>query len=266
MTTSDARSGANFLTPGIAKLVWRELAYRERGALFDEERLWGNLLSSSALVFNLFAPLKLDLSLARKVLRAAFKLDVKTVAAVYFETSPGRGDERFIGDATALDVLIVYTDSKCASAFVGIEVKYAETTPANASPVKARLAEVAAASGLFRDASDPALHRPPLRQFFAEHSLCATMTKQKGGEFERGSFIVVLPALNAEIDGAVRTFRSHLSERSSDVLPFSCVSVESIIEAMASSGEKAISAAFHERYLDQRRLVDLIEGWAPPAA
>src|SRR3954462_12203616 len=63
------RSGANFLSPAVAALTRREVAYREVGALIREERLWTNLLSSEPLTFNLFGPLRLDLTLASRVLR-----------------------------------------------------------------------------------------------------------------------------------------------------------------------------------------------------
>src|SRR5436853_7896989 len=35
LTPEIARTGANFLTPEIAKLAWREAAYREYGAFID---------------------------------------------------------------------------------------------------------------------------------------------------------------------------------------------------------------------------------------
>ena len=50
------RGGGNFLTPEIAHTARREAAYREVGALIDQERLATNLLSSMPLAFNLLAP------------------------------------------------------------------------------------------------------------------------------------------------------------------------------------------------------------------
>src|ERR1700730_6565663 len=49
-------AGANFLSEKIAYSARRELAYRERGAMYEAERLACNLLSSMPLAFNLFAP------------------------------------------------------------------------------------------------------------------------------------------------------------------------------------------------------------------
>src|SRR4029453_2694301 len=63
------RAVANFLSPAVAALTRREVAYREVGAFIHEDRLWTNLLSSEPLTFNLFGPLRLDLTLASRVLR-----------------------------------------------------------------------------------------------------------------------------------------------------------------------------------------------------
>ncbi|WAV88894.1 hypothetical protein NB647_08435 [Oxalobacter aliiformigenes] len=54
LSMDSGKKGMNFLTPEIAKLVYREYVYQEIGALIDEERLWTNLLSSQPLCFNLF--------------------------------------------------------------------------------------------------------------------------------------------------------------------------------------------------------------------
>ena len=69
ITPAAGRAGANFLTPAVAALTRREVAYREVGAFINEDRLWTNLLSSQPLTFNLFGPLRLDLALASRVLR-----------------------------------------------------------------------------------------------------------------------------------------------------------------------------------------------------
>ena len=92
LTPEVARNGANFLTPEIAKLVRREAAYREYGAFIEEERLWGNLLSSQPLTFNLFGRAKLDRSLGSKLFRAVLPDFVALHETIRFETSPGRGD------------------------------------------------------------------------------------------------------------------------------------------------------------------------------
>src|SRR3954467_13070989 len=97
-----ARAGRNFLSPAVAAMVRREVAYREIGALIDEHRLYSNLLSSMPLAFNLFGPLRLDLGLATSVVQLLFPdLRDATVRAVWFEHSPGRGSPSLTADFTA---------------------------------------------------------------------------------------------------------------------------------------------------------------------
>src|ERR1700738_338474 len=86
LTPEVARTGANFLTPEIAKLAWREAAYREYGAFIDEERLWGNLLSSQPLAFNLFGRAKLHRAIGNKLFRALLPDLVATIESIHFET------------------------------------------------------------------------------------------------------------------------------------------------------------------------------------
>ena len=97
---------------------------REEGACYDEERLFGNALSSMPLVFNMFAPLAMDLKLASAVFRQLLPEFVHHVSAIRFETSPGRRDERFINDGTAFDLAVEVITPDGEPATIFIEVKY----------------------------------------------------------------------------------------------------------------------------------------------
>ena len=140
LTPAVAQRGFNFLTRDIAKLVRQEAAYREYGAMFDEERLWGNLLSSQPLVFNLFGPAKLDPAFGTRLFRALLPDFVAELQTIHFETSPGRGDERFTGDRTAFDLVAVITTPRGTPGVIGIEVKFVEfdelPRTANGQPVQ----------------------------------------------------------------------------------------------------------------------------------
>lgn len=264
LDSTAARAGFNYLNPAIAKLVRMEIAYREQGALIDEARAWENLLSSTALAFNLLAPLKLNPTLAKSIMKLLFSIDVKQVDGVFFETSPGRGNEAYTGDHTALDALIAYTGKDGKTGFVGIEVKYAESQPANATPVKARHMDMAGRSNLFIDATAPKLQQAPLRQFFAEHALCYSMVHERR-LFDRGQFIVIAPNQNAEIASAVEAYRLHLSAEQAQVLPFGTVSVEDFASAIGKAGEAELAKQITERYLDFGPVHELIDDWTPHA-
>ena len=65
-----ARAGGNFLTSTILQQVRKRLAEPETHQLIKEDRLWGDLLSSQPLCFNLFGELAADLELATRAARA----------------------------------------------------------------------------------------------------------------------------------------------------------------------------------------------------
>lgn len=74
----------NFLTPSIGDLVRRECAENANASpadhkLYSHDRLFGNLLSSQPLAFNLFGELKLNLELATAVARRLWPTRVDRV-------------------------------------------------------------------------------------------------------------------------------------------------------------------------------------------
>lgn len=257
-----ANAGFNFLTPGIARQVRREIAYRERGALIEEQRAWGNLLSSTALTFNLLVPLKLNFALATAILTNVFRVDVAQVDGVYFETSPGRGDPAFIGDHTALDALIAYTSSEGSREFIGIEMKYAESAPGNVYPVRERLDLLAYRSGLFVHHSAPELRQPAHRQFFAEHVLCHSMVHEQR-LFDGGRFVVIAPNCNDEVARMVDGYRQQLSPDHRQVLSFDSLSLEAFVQAICGAGELELAKALDDRYTNFDPVYDLIDDWQP---
>ena len=72
------------------------------------------------MTLNLLGPLKLDLKLATKMLRAMFTdLSNATVEAVLFEYSSGRGAADLTSDYTAFDAMLIYTRPDRSCGFVG---------------------------------------------------------------------------------------------------------------------------------------------------
>ena len=97
ITEAAGSAGGNFLTAEIAHIARREVAYREIGALIDQERLTTNLLSSMPLTFNLLAPLAAKRERADSMLYALLSDFRGFALETLFEHSPGRGDQRFTG-------------------------------------------------------------------------------------------------------------------------------------------------------------------------
>ena len=117
-----AIAGRNFLSSDIAHLVRREMVYREPGAFIDQRRLYGNLLSSMPLAFNLFAPLRFDLDFAARVVRSIIPdIDLAQVIHVWFEHSPGRDRAELTADRTAFDIAIIYERTDGERGLLAIE-------------------------------------------------------------------------------------------------------------------------------------------------
>jgi hypothetical protein len=241
-----AAEAAAFISPEIATLVRRELAYREDGALVDQKRLWQNLLSSAPLVFNLFGAMKLDLCFATRVIQTIYPDFVHRVTDVLFEHSPGRRDPRFTNDRTAFDVLVKCVTRQKRHGFIAFEVKYSESMAEPAARVRPRYGELIRESGLYKSPDDAALLAAPVQQFVRQHLLayCAV----QNGLYSQGRFVVIAPSLNAAAQDAIQRYRRTLSN--SEKLPFDAVTLESVIRAMRSMGARDLAAALHERYCD----------------
>jgi hypothetical protein len=85
-----AQAGATFLSSTVRAYAREALLFREPGAVWNEDRLWGNLLSSQALTLNLLAPLALDLALASRVWQQLLLGFAHEVTQIRFEHSPGK--------------------------------------------------------------------------------------------------------------------------------------------------------------------------------
>jgi hypothetical protein len=206
-----ARAGADFLSREVARAVRLELAYRPPGALYDERRVWANLLASQPLAFNLLVPLRLDPGLAAAFLRRLLPdLRVEAVLGITFEHAPGHRDPRHLGDGTALDALVTYATPDGRRGFVALELKYAEPEPAG-GPVSStpRLDELARASGLYADPLDPALRAGGLEQLRREHLLAWLLLRREG--YDEGRFLLLVPAPNEDWIAAGRAYQERLA-------------------------------------------------------
>ena len=145
LATDAARSRRQLPQPRVFGLARCDLAYREPGALIDAERLWSNLLSSMPLAYNLLAPLKADKALGAARLPRLLPGQVKAVAHLQFEHSPGRGDPTFTADGTAFDAFLATRDGDRRKSFIAIEVKYSESMTEPAARLRPRYDELSRA-------------------------------------------------------------------------------------------------------------------------
>jgi hypothetical protein len=248
ISKSAGQAGANFLSPAIATLVRKELAYREIGAFIDESRLMLNLLSSMPLTFNLLAPLKLDLALATRVLTCLDPSFNGQVEHVLFEHSPARGHVAFTGDHTAFDACMVYITPNGRRGFVAIEVKYSEGMQDPVSEPKPRLDELSRSSELFVDPDSRILRTNPLQQLWREHLLVQAMLDH--GLYDEGTLLFISPRLNWLTQNAGNLYQQQLQPSEFGRVNFVSMALEDVIAALATAGELEHAKALHRRYTD----------------
>ncbi|WP_322514715.1 hypothetical protein SR870_16990 [Rhodopseudomonas palustris] len=282
VTTSDlgsllgpeaARSGKNFISPQIHKLVQHELVMREEGAAIDEERLFGNALSSMPLVFNLFGPMALDIGLATAVFRRLFPDFVDRVERISFEHSPGRRESRFLDDGTAFDVAIhvIMPDGDPGSIFV--EVKYSEDMLGPAARHRDRYDEASRQSRLYRDPDCMLLRSLGLEQLWREHMLAQLAVDH--GSVGRAVFLAIGPRLNRRVQSAFRVYESSLIDDGDESrVAFKFMTLEAVIDALSEAGATDIARTLWARYADFERVYnaslmiadDATVGGRPPSS
>jgi hypothetical protein len=229
LTAKMGEAGRNFLTPETARLVRREVAYREIGAFIDEERLRTNLLSSMPLAFNLFGPLKLDLTLATRVLRQLLPDFAGKITQLGFEHAPGRGDPAYTGDHTAFDVLLRYRTPEDRSGCLAIEVKYWRACR-NRCRCSQPLRRADPGERALRDPTDPGCART---RCSSSPGAPAGPTMVGAAFYAEGRFPMIAPRLNyhawnrrARLPGQHRRSRGQRS--------FANVTLEAVIAAVAA--------------------------------
>lgn len=254
ITPAAAASGKNFVTPEVAALAKREVAYREDQAMVDVARLWQNLLSSHPLVFNLFGPLKLDLKLATKLARRLWPDTVDRVTDVLFEHSPGRRDPAYLYDRTAFDVVLLCKNPTGQRTFIAIEVKFSETMYEPIARLRPRYDEVSAGCGLYLDPAALTLRAAPLQSLWREHMLSAAMLQR--GLYDAGRFVFVAPAANRPAQQAARFYQRHLAKN--PTVLFEIIDLETLITTIGSAGAPEIASNLFDRYANFSELDQFI--------
>ena len=251
-----AQAGATFLSPANRDHARQALLFREPGAMWNEDRLWANLLSSQALTLNLLAPLAIDLALATQVFRSLLPGFVDQVRSIRFEHSPGRFEASYFGDGTALDALIEVATPEGEIAVIAIEVKLTEGLTSPSATPRTRYVEAAQASGLYRDATNATLARAGFEQLRREHVMTTLMLQH--GLASRGRFILIAPQLNRRAQAVAALYRTELRDPDGAGDPatvaFSNITLEAVIAAMDEAGATDLARQLWARYCDHARV------------
>lgn len=244
----DGAAGANFISPDVHRLARRELAYREPGAMFEEKRLYENLLSSAPLALNLLGPLKLDRELAEAFVRETAPDLAGRVCSVTFEHSPGRGDRNFTDDGTAFDAFIVIRQEDGKKVFIAIETKYSESCTEPEARLRDRYDELSRSSGLFNDSEEHALRRNPIQQFWRLHLLAQSMIDAE--LYDAGRVVIIAPGLNDQVQRAIGRYEAHLAPPQGGKATFHNLPLENAIACLALAGAPQSASDLTARYVN----------------
>jgi hypothetical protein len=253
-----AYAGRNFLTPAVHRLALQEWLMCEEDAAIDDERLFGNALSSMPLAFNMFGPMALDRTLATSVFRELLPDFVRSVERIQFEHSPSRRDERFLADRTAFDLAVRVTTPGGEPGTIFIEVKFSESMEGPAARMRDRYDEASKEVRLYDNPDSLILRSTPIEQIWREHML--SQLAVDNGITPRAVFLAIGPKLNRRVQGVFRVYQGELIDadrQDADRAPFIPLTLETVIKAIADAGATDHAQALWHRYCDFDRVYRL---------
>jgi hypothetical protein len=239
-------TGANFVTAHALDAAKGRTSNIEPHQSFDHQGLWADLLSSSAMAFNLFGGLAADLRQADRAVNAWWPDAPGTVSEVRFAHSPGRFDPAYLNSLRAFDAAFILDLDDGTRGIVGLDIKYHERTkPETPKPSNLRrYLEVAERSGVFESgATDAVKGKTDLAVMWLEHLLLMSMLQHASGTWSWGRYVVVHPAGNTDFADACNRYRDLLADHST----FSSITVEDLLDAGALPARTA--TALRNRYI-----------------
>jgi hypothetical protein len=234
-------AGLNFLSDRIHAAMQHRVNAPEEHETLDRTRLELDLLSSMPMCFNLFGECFDDRDRSDAAWAGLWPDAPRGASRIRFEWSPGRRDERYLGDRTAFDAAFV-TTTDLGAAVIGIETKYHEHALAEPRATRQRYFEVAAASGVFRPGWESEILGTPLQQLWRDHLLVLSMLQT--GEYRWGRYVLVYPAENVSFATAARQYRAVLL----DDTTFEARTLESMLDRAVLHPPET-GRAFARRYL-----------------
>lgn len=240
-----------FLTENIRSVVRNEVLnkHRAKGKLYGKPRIFNDLLSSQPLCFNLFGELTRDTSVLTTVVNTLTDSRFSEVEDVWFEHSPGRSDESYLGDRSAFDVYLPCRQRNGRCGFIGIEVKYHENLRGAAGKHKSRYDEVADQMGCF-PTDRSRLKQAPLQQIWRDHLLAGSIKNHDS--LDDALFVILYPKDNPDVSCAMSRYRDELTDLSS----FAAWTLEDFVAMLRSHCDQEWIELFHDRYLAFEKVND----------
>lgn len=238
-------TGANFLTPAALEAATTRTSFKEPHQSFDHQRLWADLLSSTALSFNLFGDLTSEIESADRAVHTWWPDTPGVAREVRFAHSPGRFDMDYLGNLSDLDVAILFDLDDGTKGIVGIDVNYHERIKREL-PKPSRLqryVEIAERSGVFRTGAIDAVNGTDLLVLWLRHLLVLSMLQHPSGAWTWGRLAVVHPAGRSDFAEMCDRYRDLLV----DPTTFASMTLEDLLDSEALPAK--VSGAVRRRYI-----------------
>ena len=244
-------TGANFLTPAALDAARARTAYIEPRQSFDHQRLWADLLSSSAASFNLFSDLAADLNRADRAVHRWFPDAPGRVSDVRFAHSPGWFDPAYLHSLRSFDAVFTLDIDDGSCGIVAVNVKYHERNKSETPrPENHTLyGRVAKRSRAFAPGAIAVLkRRSDLCVLWIEHLLMFSMLQHPSDNWTWGRYLVVHPAGNSDVVDLCSRYRTMLADETT----FTTMTLEQLLHTGALP--RRTIAALRDRYvLESRR-------------
>jgi hypothetical protein len=237
--------GANLITPGALTAARARTAFVESNQSFDHQRLWADLLSSSALAFNLFGDLADHPARADQLVRSWLPDLPGRIQQLRFAHSPGWLDPAYLNSLRSFDAAFILELGGGKRGIVAVDVKLHERNKAETPKPENRARYTAVAQGSHVFAAgviDELLGRTERCEPWLEHLLLHSMLQHPDAGWVWGRYVVVHPAGNTDVADLCAHYRGALA----DDTTFVTTTLEQLI---AISTPAATIDALTERYL-----------------
>ena len=181
--------------------------------------LYADMLRSEHIPFNVFAPLKQDLLLAKKVFNQLLKgILIESVERIEVEYAPSPAIE-YLNDRTSFDAYIEFTAPTKESGFLGIEVKYTEhdyklkkgsKEESDINNPVSPYNRISTEQTLFVPDAIPKLKSDMLRQIWRNHLLGENMLIHPQLNFKHFISIILYPSGNLHFEEVIPKYQSYL--------------------------------------------------------
>ncbi len=238
-------TGANFLNVAALDAARARTSFIEREQSFDHQGLWADLLSSTAMTFNLFGDLAVDTALADRAVHAWWPDTPGTVSEVRFAHSPGRLDPAYLGNLSDFDVAFILDLDDGSNGIIGLNVNYHQVTQRH-QPKPERLPrylEIANRAKIFSPDALKGFNRTDLLVMWLRHLLVLSMVQHPSGTWTWGRLVVVHPAGHMNYVDACDRYRSLLVNDTT----FASLTIEELLSSKVLPGTTA--AHIRDRYI-----------------